>query len=517
MTSRKLFLRLLLMTNVYALLVVFAAAPVIFAGTGLTDEQVSVFIVYILPIVALATTGVDTLTLYLLYRPLARGLAAIERGERNALQIQSAYVRAMNFPVWMFARIVFIHTPTGTITSTFAMMLGASMLGIAIPDWQNLTVNALIATIGVSHAILEYLVTLYLIRPVIPQLEAHLHSLPHTGITRVSTRLRLFLLSVWMFMMPMAIVSVIVVVRVNRMLADLGINTQPFQFQSLILWLATFLISISLLIFFMARLMANEMQTLIQQLSDGMKRIAAGNLQTSLDVTTTDEFADLYRGFNSMSAGLREREHLHDAFGRYVSPELAQRVLSGELNMQGKLVQATVMFVDIRGFTALSEKLSAPQVVELLNCFFAQVEPVIKAHGGWINKFLGDGFMVTFGAPVAYPDHAARAVQTALAIREALRTFNQQQPQPVSIGIGIESGEMVAGSIGSPERLEYTVIGDTVNVASRIESLNKEMNSEILISQRVYDAANTVINGHARAMPPAQVKGKAQPLQVYAL
>lgn len=503
MDARQLFLRFFMMTHAYGFLVVGIAAPVIIIGTGLDQDQIKLFVLYMLPMIGITLFVVDTLTLWILFRPIAQGIHQQHK--------RAAYIRARNFPLWMFARIALIHMPLGTLTAFLYSRWLISVTGVDLPDWQMLTINGLVTSVGVSHAIIEYFASLRIIRPVIPLL--YTDEQPQQ-IFPVKTRLRLFLISVWMFLMPMGIVSVVIVARINVMLRELNIISTPPQFLSLILWIITFLIAVTMLIFFMARLMAGEIQFLIEQLKNAMRFVAQGNLGTMLDITTTDEFAELYQGFNHMTDGLREREHLHDAFGRYVSPELAERVLSGELNMEGKLVQATVMFVDIRGFTALSEKLSATQIVEMLNRFFAQVEPIIKAHGGWINKFLGDGFMVTFGAPVPYDDHALRAVHTALAIREQSKQFTEPV---IKIGIGIESGEMVAGSIGSPERLEYTVIGDTVNVASRIESLNKEMGTEILISHNVYAAAHLMLNGTAQMMPPAQVKGKAQPVQVYSI
>jgi adenylate cyclase len=244
-----------------------------------------------------------------------------------------------------------------------------------------------------------------------------------------------------------------------------------------------------------------------------MARVQTGDFAAHLPLVSTDEFATLFQGFNRMTDGLAERERLRDAFGRYVAPELAQRVLRDGASMAGTTIEATVMFVDIRDFTARAEGLGATEVVALLNrCFERMCEP-IRAEGGWVNKYLGDGLMAVFGAPVRRADHAAAAVRAALGIRAAIAGLDTAGP-PLRIGIGIQTGEVVAGSVGSPDRLEYTVIGDTVNVAARIEALNKELGTTLLIGEATKVAA---ARDDAHPHPPAAVKGKSELLLVYSL
>jgi adenylate cyclase len=253
-------------------------------------------------------------------------------------------------------------------------------------------------------------------------------------------------------------------------------------------------------------------------MGQAMQKVEDGHWDTQLNITTTDEFARLFDGFNHMTEGLRERERLRDAFGRYLAPELAEEVMKRGVRLGGDTINATVLFADIRGFTTLSEDLLPEQVVDLLNRYFAAVEPVIQAHGGWINKFGGDSLLAVFGAPVPHADHARRALQAALALRAALAEFNQHQEAQggpiIHIGMGVHTGSLVAGNVGSPTRMEYTVIGDIVNVASRIDGLNKEWHTDLLVSAEALAAAGLDIA--ARAMPPVAVKGKSQPIQVYA-
>ncbi len=163
--------------------------------------------------------------------------------------------------------------------------------------------------------------------------------------------------------------------------------------------------------------------------------------------------------------------------------------------------------------------MSPIEIVSLLNRYFAAVEPAIHAEGGWINKFGGDSLLAIFGAPVPQTDHAQRAVRTARGIRAALSEFNERQREAgeptLRIGVGIHCGEMVAGSIGCPRHMEYTVIGDVVNVASRIDALNKKWGTDALISAEAYAAIGVEVS--VKAMPLVEVPGRAEPLQVYAL
>jgi adenylate cyclase len=268
-----------------------------------------------------------------------------------------------------------------------------------------------------------------------------------------------------------------------------------------------------------AFMLARHIGQLTEDLRRAMDQVEAGNFETRLEIVSVDEFAQMYRGFNHMVAGLEERQRLHEALERYISPLLAEQIRKGGLQLGGIGVHATVLFSDIRGFTNLSEQLKAQEIVELLNRYFSAVGPAITRHGGWINKFGGDSLLAVFGVPVAQLDHAQKAVTAALDMRSALAAFNADQEKaggPVlRIGVGLHSGWLVAGNMGSPERMEYTVIGDAVNTASRLQSLTKTLGVDILISAEVYQATGKEVV--AREMPPAEVQGKSTPLRIYAL
>jgi len=230
----------------------------------------------------------------------------------------------------------------------------------------------------------------------------------------------------------------------------------------------------------------------------------------------------LWAGANAMrlTRGEREKSSIRHAFGKYVSEAAIEGILaSGAAPAPGgSLAVVTILFSDIRNFTSLSEKLSPQDVVELLNAYFSKVCEIILAHGGMIDKFIGDAVMAVFGAPLANPDHARQAVATGLGMLKAAEEFqgwmNRRFPQldnwPFRIGVGLHSGPAVVGNIGSKQRLDFTVIGDTVNTASRLEGFTKEMGCPLVASQTTVDmAGQDVLTGRREQ---AHVKGKSEPV-----
>jgi adenylate cyclase len=211
-----------------------------------------------------------------------------------------------------------------------------------------------------------------------------------------------------------------------------------------------------------------------------------------------------------------EKTKLHDIFGRFVSKDVADQIVSKDLKMGGDNVNASVLFLDIRNFTHRSSTMAPEDAVAFLNQVFNFTVAEVEKAGGMVNKFLGDGFMAVFGAPLSLPNSCNSAVICAIGVFEKLQLFNVSRlGENVNLGIGINYGPMVAGVMGTDTRKEYTVIGDIVNTASRIESLNKEFGTSLLISQSVYDNLDANLKEQFASLPPTMVKGKDQPISIY--
>jgi len=256
----------------------------------------------------------------------------------------------------------------------------------------------------------------------------------------------------------------------------------------------------------------------IRKLGEITKALGMGAFNCRIEVNRNDEFGDLAYAFNRMAEDLELKEKIKDSFGRYVAPEIVDMILSnpGKLWMKGSKVEATVLFVDIRGFTTISENKDPETVVELLNDYLTRVTDTVIKYGGHINKFVGDEVMAVFGAPILNPSHAASAVKAALDIQDQMVELNRTKllsDMTIGVGVGINSGEMLAGNLGSERRMEYTVIGDNVNVASRLTSLAK--GGEILISKRTYDAIGDKNTLKVEERGKVPVKGRRRQIAIY--
>src|SRR5882724_2822525 len=224
----------------------------------------------------------------------------------------------------------------------------------------------------------------------------------------------------------------------------------------------------------------------------------------------------LRRQFEASITAATARDRITNLFGQHVSPQVVDRLMAEGTSTGGDIRRVAVMFVDFRSFTAGARERSPQEVVDRLDNAFAVLVDILDRHGGIVNKFLGDGFLALFGAPLEAEDAAHRAVAAAREMLDANERINQATSWPLRIGIGIHIGEVVAGSIGSPRRKEYTVIGDTVNFAARIEALNKEFNSQFLISADVHDALGED-GKDAVALGEVPVRGYDRPMAVWQL
>ena len=288
-------------------------------------------------------------------------------------------------------------------------------------------------------------------------------------------------------------------------------------FVSVLLLVIAFVITLSL-----SRLILNP----LKNLTEASKRIQGGDYKSRVGIVTADELGVLADSFNDMADSLAEKEFMRDTFGKVVDPEVRDYLMSGAgkaslgTALGGETREVTVLFCDIRSFTAMSEKMSASDVVLLLNKYFTALGKCITAHHGIINKYIGDAIMAIFGAPVQSENSARDAFEAAIDMRKALievnKAFKESGFPELRFGIGIHTGPVFAGTIGAENRMEYTVIGDTVNTASRLESLCKTYTKDLLLSESSAEKLGKENSGLS-FVADAEIRGKSEPMKIYTL
>ncbi|MFC1474840.1 adenylate/guanylate cyclase domain-containing protein [bacterium] len=273
--------------------------------------------------------------------------------------------------------------------------------------------------------------------------------------------------------------------------------------------------------FVVSLVVAGRFSKPIVQLTGNVEEVGRGNLEKVEPLKTGDELETLGDEINRMIEGLREREYLKHTFQRYLTKEIAEELLSdpSRIELGGEEKEVTIVFSDIREFTKISDEMSATDTMEFLNEYLKVMLDVVFKYEGTLDKFIGDAIMVLFGAPKSRPDDAKRAVLMAMEMQSALARLNANRAAAgkpeISIGIGINTGSVVAGNIGDSRRTEYTVVGYNVNLASRLEQLTKKYGNDIIISDTTYERVKDFVE--VNELGEASIKGKELPIVVYEL
>lgn len=283
------------------------------------------------------------------------------------------------------------------------------------------------------------------------------------------------------------------------------------------------ILSALLLAVLLAGFLASHVSRPLARMRDAVRRIGRGRLDTRLEVGASDEFGEVACAINEMTEGLLQRDNLKGALVRYVSRDVTQAVLEeGEApQIEGERRRITVLFADLRGFTSISDRARPERVVAMLNQFYAGMIEATFAHHGFLNKFLGDGLMAVFGAPREDPRQERNAVAAGIAMVEAQRALRSSwidqgmriPDDELGMGIGIQTGDAIVGNVGSDERMEYTAIGDTVNLAARLESKTKELGVEMLIGAATREAIGTLFPFYS--VGALEIRGKEAPVEAY--
>ena len=286
--------------------------------------------------------------------------------------------------------------------------------------------------------------------------------------------------------------------------------------RNLLYALAILAVAALLSVWFGSRL-ARVMSDALRKVNTALKRVEQLDYVHVEGIRTHDELEELATGFNKMVDGLKERDKLRTTFGKYMTSAVMEHLMAGKVALGGESLQVTILFTDIRSFTTLSERMDPQHLVGLLNEYFTEMVSIVMSEDGVVDKYIGDAIMAVFGAPVPKPNDAVNAVRAAVRMRVALKHLNERLAERgiprLRTGIGIHTGEVVAGNIGSEKRMEYTVIGDAVNLASRLESNTKDLGVNVLISEDTYELTRHAIA--ARAVKEITVKGRKQPVMTY--
>jgi len=266
-------------------------------------------------------------------------------------------------------------------------------------------------------------------------------------------------------------------------------------------------------------LVVQNMKRPVTEIIKVMGHVKKGDFSKKAKVFSTDEIGFAGETLNAMTAGLRERELIKDVFGKYVDSRVRDEILSGRVPLDGELKEATILFADLRNFTPLVAVTPPKELIYVLNAYLNEMAEAIKENNGLILQFIGDEVEAVFGAPVYQSDHELASVKTALAMRLRLGQLNKRLEgegiPPIAHGVGIHTGSVLAANIGSADRSAYSLIGDTVNLASRIQGLTKEFKTDILVSETI----QSLLSDHYdfQPMPEIRVKGKLDPIRVFSL
>jgi class 3 adenylate cyclase len=422
--------------------------------------------------------------------PRLRPLKAWIKGARDHDTSLRAWDAAVNLPIRVFRDDVPGATLTAGIPSVVAFMLVLDL------DWTAFFALIAAGVVAVVYAaVLQYFAIEIGMRPIVEDI---VDSLPATfDFARTGLTLRTKLLTI----MPLMSVITGLIVAALAGGDSLGL--------SLLVTLAVvFSVSLELVV-----LLSDSLSRPLSALRQGIRGVERGDYDVRVPVTSNDDLGELTDGFNRMAAGLAERERIREAFGTYLDKEVADYILSEGISPAGIEVDVSVLFCDVRNFTDFASDAEATEVVAAINRLFEVIVPVVDRHGGHIDKFLGDGVLAVFGVPENFEDHADRALAAGC---EIVRRVEAGEAGDLRVGVGINTGRVVAGSIGGGGRLNFSVIGDAVNVAARVEAATRDTGDRLLITAETRQALcrrdlTLVSRGEV------SLKGKVAPVELCAV
>ncbi len=450
-----------------------------------------------LAVLAIALVLTEAAILLTLVRalPQVRPLREWIDGKRDEESTQRAWIAAVGMPLQLVKRDLPLPV--------FISVIPTVVAGMLILDLNWLTIFPLGAAAAIAFgyaALLHYLVVEAGMRPLLLDIDSHLS--PRTTASdfwAVPLRLKL-LIALPMINVITGLVVAALTSNGDGGTADLGVDV------AVALLVAT-TISLELTV-----LLSKSILRPLRDLERAVEKLRHGDYDATIPVTTGDEIGELAADFNEMVEGLAERERLREAFGTYLDKEVAEYILSDQFDEEGVEIEVSILFCDVRDFTAFAAGATPAEVVAALNGLFEVVVPIIARHGGHVDKFEGDGLLAVFGAPEPFADHADRAVRAACEIGRAVD--REGRAGELRVGVGVNTGRVVAGAVGGAGRLNFSVIGGAVNIASRVEALTRETGDDILITGETWTQVSHAFEAENRGH--FEVRGVAEPVAVYA-
>jgi adenylate cyclase len=444
-------------------------------------------------VVALALTGAAVAITLIRTFPLMRPIHSWLGGSRDSDSTTRAWAAAVALPLNLIRRDMWVPIGIAIIPTC---IWAVAVLDLDWPAFFPLFAGSLVA-LGYS-AILHYLILEAGMRPVLLDINAGEEG-PRLRTPTAAVPLRLRLMT------ALPLINIITGLVVAALTSEGGGGAALGADVLIAVGVAT-TISLELTVLF-----AKSIVRPITDLQRATEAVREGRYDVAVPVTTGDELGELAASFNQMVEGLAERERLREAFGTYLDKSVAEYILSEGFSEEGEEVEVSILFCDVRDFTSFAAQADAKEVVMRLNALFAVVVPIVNRHGGHVDKFVGDGLLAMFGAPEPFPDHADRAVRAAC---EMANVVNSEDEPGFHIGIGVNTGRVVAGSIGGAGRLNFSVIGDAVNIASRVESATRDLDEDVLITEAT--ASELADDIEVSDCGEHELKGQPEPLRLCA-
>jgi adenylate cyclase len=415
--------------------------------------------------------------------------------------------RLLNEPFFLIAVDLGVWLISALVYSLVFWVSGAGRALILSPFFLSLFVGLITST--VAFFVFEFVLQKRLVSYYFPN--GGLYMIPKTVRIRIRTRLTAFLFAC-------NLVPFLAILNAVRETFYPGLEPAIVleRLRSTLLADALIFIGVGIWLTF---LVSSNLTRPMREIIRVLRGVRHGEFDKKVRVTSNDEIGYTGDVINEMNDGLKERDFIKETFGKYVTQEVRDEVLSGRVPLDGEMKDVTVLFADLRDFTPMTESHEPKLVVKVMNSYFKEMTDAIQQEGGLVLQFLGDEIYAVFGAPIARSDHPERAFRSGLAMTQRLVDLNERlskQGWPtLRHGIGIHTGEAIAANIGSPDRLSYLLVGDTVNLASRLQGLTKELGKEMIIS----DATRSRLKDDSRLekLPAAIVKGKRRPVQISAL